>query len=189
MQDVYVNRLARHVGQEVRVRGWLYNKRSKGRIHFLQVRDGTGTVQGVVGSSDVDPTTFERCGQLTQESSVMVTGVVRSDERAPGGHELSPVTGLEVVQLAQDYPIALQSHGPDFLLSHRHLWLRSRRQHAQMRVRDEVLKAIRDFYYERDFVCVDAPIFTPAACEGTTTLFEVSYFDEKAYLTQSGQLY
>lgn len=183
-----VSRLGEHVGEEVILRGWLYNRRSSGKIQFLQVRDGTGQVQGVLSKKEVSPELFEICGALSQESSLEVTGTVREDKRAPGGYELS-ISGVKVHQQAEEYPIALQSHGPDFLLNHRHLWLRSLKQHATLRVRDEVLKATRDFFYDREFVCVDSPIFTPAACEGTTTLFEVDYFDEKAYLTQSGQLY
>jgi asparaginyl-tRNA synthetase len=183
-----VRRLGDHVGEEVTICGWLYNRRSSGKIQFLQVRDGTGIVQGVLVKGRVPEDLFERCGTIPQESSVQVVGEVHEDARAPGGFELK-VRAVEVVQAAAEYPIALQSHGPDFLLSHRHLWIRSRKQHATLRIRDEILKATRDFFYDRDFLCVDAPIFTPAACEGTTTLFEVDYFDDKAYLTQSGQLY
>ena len=185
---VTIDSLGEHVGEEVAVRGWLYNRRSSGKIRFLQVRDGTGIVQGVAAKGDVSEEIFGRIEHISQESSVVVTGKVREDRRAPGGFELS-LTGVEIVQEAEEYPIAHQSHGPDFLLSHRHLWIRSRKQHATLRIRDEILKATRDFYYDRGFVCVDSPIFTPAACEGTTTLFEVDYFGERAFLTQSGQLY
>ncbi len=184
-----VRDLPRHVGEEATVQGWLYNLRSKGKIHFLQVRDGTGIVQGVVGKGDVPDDVFAACEGIPQESSVVVTGTVRADARAPGGVELH-LTDVRVIQRSEPYPIALQSHGPDFLLRHRHLWLRSRKPWATLRVRHQVIRAIRDFFDSAGFTNVDAPIFTPAACEGTTTLFEVKYFDEgNAYLTQSGQLY
>jgi len=184
-----ISELGSHVGEEVEVRGWLYNRRSKGKIHFLLVRDGSGTCQAVAFKGDLDPDLFERIGRLPQESSLEVTGTVRKDDRAPGGFELG-ITGVRVVAEAEDYPIGKQSHGTDFLLSHRHLWLRSRKPFATLRIRHAVIRAIRDFFDQRGFTLVDAPIFTPAACEGTTTLFEVDYFgDEKAYLTQSGQLY
>ncbi len=187
---VTISKLGDHVGSDVTLRGWLYNRRSKGKLHFLIIRDGTGMAQGVVFKKNVSEEMFELCDKLPQEASVIVTGTVKADERAPGGYELG-LSEVELVQGAEGYPIALQSgHGPDFLLTHRHLWLRSKRQLAIMRIRHEVIQAIHDFYYEREFIHVDAPIFTPAACEGTTTLFEVDYFeDEKAYLTQSGQLY
>jgi asparaginyl-tRNA synthetase len=171
------------------VQGWLYNMRSKGKLHFLLLRDGSGVVQAVMFQGDVDADAFERARGLTQESSVRVVGTVRADERAPSGVELA-VQELHVVHIAEPYPIAKKEHGPDFLLSNRHLWLRSRKQAAILRIRDEVIRAIRGFFAEREFYCVDSPIFTPSACEGTTTLFEVPYFeDQKAYLTQSGQLY
>lgn len=189
MKQVYVKDLAGHAGERVRLCGWAYNRRSKGRINFLLVRDGTGIVQCVAGAAKVSPETFALTGSVPQESSVVVEGVVHADDRAPGGHELA-LEDLRVVQEAHEYPIALQSHGPDFLLSHRHLWLRSRKQAAVMRVRSRVVKAIRDFLDGEGFVLLDAPVFTPSACEGTTTLFEVPYFDlGTAYLTQSGQLY
>jgi asparaginyl-tRNA synthetase len=188
MTETTVNKLHEHVGEEVVVKGWLYNKRSKGKIHFLLIRDGTGIVQGVMVKGGLPDETFQLGDRITQESSLIATGTVRKDDRAPGGYELE-LRGLEIIQMAKDYPIALQSHGPDFLLDHRHLWLRSRNQHAIMRVRHATVKAIRDFFDERDFVLIDTPIFTPAACEGTSTLFEVKYFDDKAYLAQSGQLY
>jgi len=188
MIDTTVNKLSAHVGEEVIIKGWLYNKRSKGKIHFLLVRDGTGIVQCVMVKGAVPDDMFELGDKITQESSLIVTGKVRKDDRAQGGYELE-LSKVELIQMAKDYPIALQEHGPDFLLNNRHLWLRSRKQHAIMRVRHATIKAIRDFFDERDFVLIDAPIFTPAACEGTSTLFEVKYFDDKAYLTQSGQLY
>ena len=175
-------------GQEVLLEGWLYNKRSSGKLHFLQVRDGTGVIQCVVFQGDVTPEVFERSAGLTQESSVRVFGVVREDRRSPIGYEIG-VTDLEAVQVADPYPIAPKEHGTAFLMDHRHLWLRSSRQHAILRVRSEIIRACRDYFDQRDYVLVDAPIFTPSACEGTTTLFETDYFGEKAYLTQSGQLY
>jgi asparaginyl-tRNA synthetase len=186
---VRIRDLKAHEGETVRVEGWLYNRRSSKKLHFLQVRDGSGIVQGVVGLKDVGEELFERAGASGQEASVRVTGSVKLDERAPGGVELQ-VTGFEEVGPAQDYPLGKQAHGTDFLLSHRHLWLRSRRPTATLRIRDTVIRAIREFLHREGFVDVDAPMFTPSACEGTTTLFEVDYFeDEKAYLTQSGQLY
>jgi len=189
MQHVYITDFGRHDGEEVQVKGWLYNRRSKGKIHFLQIRDGTGIAQGVMRRGNVPDEVFETADRIGQESSVMVTGTVKEDARAPGGYEMQ-LTGLEVVAEAQEYPIALQEHGPDFLLTHRHLWLRSKKQAAIMRVRHRVSMAIREFFDGRGFTLLDTPMFTPAACEGTTTLFEVDYFeDEKAYLTQSGQLY
>jgi asparaginyl-tRNA synthetase len=185
---VWVEDVHRHVDSEVTLRGWLYARRSSGKLHFLQVRDGTGTIQCVVFVKDVPPEVFERAGRVTQESSVEVTGTVRADARSPLGYELA-VTDVRVLQEAHDYPITPKEHGPAFLLDHRHLWLRSSRQHAIMRVRASVVRACRNYFDTRGFTLVDAPIFTPAACEGTTTLFEVGYFDDKAYLTQSGQLY
>jgi asparaginyl-tRNA synthetase len=175
-------------GREVRVRGWLYNKREKGKLAFLIVRDGTGYLQAVAFQPEVPATVFEACQRATQESSLDVVGRVRRDDRAPGGYEMS-LTGVTVHHLAQDYPISPKEHGPDFLLDHRHLWLRSSKQHALLRIRSEVSQAIRDFFHERDFVLIDSPILTPAACEGTSTLFETDYFGDKAYLSQSGQLY
>jgi asparaginyl-tRNA synthetase len=178
-----------HVGQEVEVRGWLYSRRSKGKLHFLLIRDGSGIVQGVMVKGEVPDATFDEAGHLGQESSIIVTGVVREDARAPGGFELG-LKSLRVLQDVKDYPIAHQEHGPDFLLSQRHLWLRSRKQAAVMRIRARIVKSIRDFFDNQGFTLLDAPIFTPNACEGTSTLFEVNYFDDaKAYLTQSGQLY
>ncbi len=186
---VTVRDLGRHVGETVTLHGWLYNRRSKGKIHFLLVRDGSGIVQAIMGRNDVPEAVFERCGTLPYESSVSVSGSVRADARAPGGYELQ-VSDFRVHHVPVDeYPISKQSHGVDFLLSKRHLWLRSRKTHAVLRVRDAVITAIRSFFSGRGFICVDAPIFTPSACEGTTNLFEVQYFDETCYLTQSGQLY
>ncbi|NLJ73815.1 MAG: asparagine--tRNA ligase [Firmicutes bacterium] len=188
MEHVYINRIGEHVGEEVEIKGWLYNKRSSGKIQFLIIRDGTDMIQGVVVKSEVDPEVFEDARSLTQESSIVVRGVVREEERAPSGYELS-VTDLDIVQIAEDYPITPKEHGVEYLMNNRHLWLRSQKQHAVMLIRNEVIKASREFFDNRDFVLIDAPILTPAACEGTTTLFETDYFDETAYLSQSGQLY
>ncbi len=185
---VRVGRLGEHLGETVEIAGWVYRLRSKGKIHFLLVRDGSGIVQAVGVKNQLGPELFDLVGGLTQETSLYLRGSVRADSRAPGGVEMD-ILDVEVVQRSKDYPITPKEHGVGFLMEHRHLWLRSRKQAAVLRVRDEVIKAIRDFFYERDFACVDSPVFTPAACEGTTTLFEVKYFDEKAYLTQSGQLY
>jgi asparaginyl-tRNA synthetase len=185
---VYIEDIAAHDGQTVTLKGWLYNQRSSGKLHFLLLRDGTGILQCVVFKKDVPPEQFALADHLPQESSLIVTGVVRKDERAPLGYELG-VTNLEVVQRAAEYPITPKEHGVAFLLDHRHLWVRSARQHAVLRIRSEVIRACRDYFDRRGFVLFDAPILTPAACEGTTTLFETPYFDETAYLTQSGQLY
>lgn len=189
LETTRIHRLSERVGTEVLVQGWLYNVRRKGKLQFLQIRDGSGIVQAVVSKAEVSEEDFEAAAALTQESSFRVIGMANADERAPGGVELK-VRRLETIHVAEPYPITPKEHGPDFLMSHRHLWLRSRKQAAIMRVRDEVIRAIRDFFHEREFYCVDSPMFTPAACEGTTTLFSVKYFDEgDAYLTQSGQLY
>jgi len=181
--------VARYENQEVELRGWLYNKRSSGKLHFLQVRDGSGIIQAVVFKGDVSPEAFEKADHLGQESALIVRGLVRADKRSPLGYELS-VRELEVVHQAHDYPITPKEHGVAYLMERRHLWLRSSRQTVIQQVRHSVEKAIRDYFDQNGFTLVDAPIFTPAACEGTSTLFEVPYFDlGKAYLTQSGQLY
>jgi len=185
---VYISELASHVGGSVHLKGWLYQKRSSGKVRFLVLRDGTGWLQCVAAAGELPPDQFERCDRLPLESSLGVWGVVREDPRAPGGYELA-LRRLEVYHEAEDYPIQPKEHGVDFLFDHRHLYLRSRTPQAVLRVRHEVVQACRDFLYERDFVLIDSPILTPAACEGTTTLFETDYFDRKAYLTQSGQLY
>ncbi|TAM81491.1 MAG: asparagine--tRNA ligase [Acidobacteria bacterium] len=188
---VEIRNLDLHVDQEVTVEGWLYNLRESGKILFPIFRDGTGLLQGVVVKSAVPPELFETVRALTQESSLRVTGKVRTEPRAPGGYELG-VTGLEVIQLVSadhPYPITPKEHGVEFLMDHRHLWLRSTRQRAILGVRHQIIRACRDFFDDRGFVLVDTPILTPSACEGTTTLFEVDYFDQKAYLAQSGQLY
>ncbi|NLJ81431.1 MAG: asparagine--tRNA ligase [Firmicutes bacterium] len=188
MKGVYLNKIGNYLDQEVEIRGWLYNKRSSGRILFLLIRDGTAVIQGVVFKNDVTPEVFEAARSLTQESSLIVRGIPKEEKRAPGGYELS-VTDLEIVQIAAEYPITPKEHGVEYLMNHRHLWLRSSKQRAVMLIRNEIIKASREFYDDRDFVLIDAPILTPAAVEGTTTLFETDYFDEKAYLSQSGQLY
>jgi asparaginyl-tRNA synthetase len=185
---VYIEDIGRHEGETVTLKGWLYNRRSSGKLHFLLLRDGTGTLQCVVFKKDVPAEQFELADHLPQESSLIVTGTVRRDERAPLGYELG-VTRLELVQQAEEYPITPKEHGTAFLLDHRHLWVRSARQHAVLRIRAEVVRACREYFDSLGFVLFDSPILTPAACEGTTTLFETPYFDEKAYLTQSGQLY
>jgi len=189
MTQTYIRDVSKHDGEEITIKGWLYNTRSSGKLMFPQIRDGSGTIQGVVFKKNVPEQVWKDFESLTQESSIIVTGKVRADERAPGGYELD-VTGLEVVQVAHDYPITPKEHGVEFLMDNRHLWLRSKRQHAILSVRAEVIRAVRDFFDSNGFLLMDTPIFTPAACEGTTTLFEVDYFeDAKAYLTQSGQLY
>ena len=180
-----------HEGQSVTLRGWLYNLRESGKLLFPQFRDGSGVIQGVVPKNAVTPEVFEAVKTLTQESSVIVEGKVRADKRAPGGYELD-VANVQVVQRVAEsdpYPITPKEHGVDFLMEHRHLWVRSQRQASILRVRAEIIKAVRDFFDERGFTLTDPPIITPAACEGTSTLFPVDYFDEQAYLTQSGQLY
>jgi len=186
----WINEIGRYEGQEVELRGWLDNRRSSGKLHFLQVRDGTGVIQCVVFKGDVTPEVFEQTDHLPQESAIKVRGTVRADARSPIGYEIG-VKDVEVVhKAAPDYPLGHKEHGVAFLMDKRHLWLRSNRQRVVMAVRHTIIKAIRDFFDARGFRLVDAPIFTPNACEGTTTLFEVPYFDlGKAYLTQSGQLY
>ncbi|RKY87623.1 asparagine--tRNA ligase [candidate division KSB1 bacterium] len=188
MEWVYIENISEYEGKEVEIKGWLYNKRSGGKLFFLLVRDGTGIIQAVVVKGEVDEKTFNLCEELTQESSLIVRGKINADRRAPGGFEIQ-VKEIELVHLAKDYPITPKPHGITFLLDLRHLWLRSRKQQAILRIRHEVIRALRDYYDERGFVLIDAPIFTPSACEGTTTLFETQYFGTSAYLTQSGQLY
>lgn len=178
----------KYVGQEVTIGAWLANKRSSGKIAFLQLRDGTGFIQGVVEKAQVDEDVFQTAKSMTQESSLYVTGVVREDARSPFGYELS-VTNIELIHMAVDYPITPKEHGVEFLMDHRHLWLRSKRQHAIMKIRNEVIRATYEFFNENGFVKVDPPILTGSAPEGTTELFHTKYFDEDAYLSQSGQLY
>ena len=183
-----IQNIGQYVGQEVWIEGWLWNKRSSGKIQFLQLRDGSGFIQGVVVKAEVAEHVFELCNTLTQESSVRVKGSVRADDRAPSGFELT-VTDVELISLAKEYPITPKEHGVDFLLDHRHLWIRSPRQRAILKIRSEIIKAMRNFLDENGFVQVDPPILTPSSCEGTTNLFHTKYFDEDAFLTQSGQLY
>lgn len=185
---VYISDLKDHVGQTVSLQGWVYNHRSSGKIKFLLLRDGTGICQCVYFRGECDETAFTEFEKLAQESCVRVTGVVKAEPRSPGGYELS-ARQLEILSDSVDYPISPKEHGTDFLMNNRHLWMRSKRQHAILRVRAEIVAAIRDFFDGRGFTLTDAPIFTPNACEGTSTLFETKYFDEKAYLSQSGQLY
>ena len=189
MPRIYIEDLHQHVGEEIKIHGWLYAKRSSGKIRFLVVRDGTGILQCVMVKVGTSDQSFEAFDTLTQESSLIVTGKIRKDDRAPGRYEME-LTNLQILQIAKEYPITPKEHGVDFLMDHRHLWLRSLRQHAILRVRHQIIKSIREFFDNRGFILLDAPIFTPAACEGTSTLFETDYFDlGKAYLTQSGQLY
>lgn len=177
-----------YTGQTVRMGCWLHRKRSSGKIQFLQLRDGTGFIQGVVVKNEVEAAVWEAASSLTQESSLYVTGTVREDERSQSGYELT-VTGIEPIQIAVDYPITPKEHGVDFLMDHRHLWLRAPRQRAILVVRASIIRAIQQFFDDNGFVLVDPPILTPSSCEGTTNLFHTKYFDEDAYLTQSGQLY
>ncbi|MDD2283585.1 MAG: asparagine--tRNA ligase [Eubacteriales bacterium] len=188
MKTVLIQDIGQHNGKQVTLKGWLYNRRSSGKIQFLIIRDGTGFIQGVLVQSDVSSEDWELAAGITQESSVQVTGTVKEDSRSPLGFELQ-VEKIEVITCAQDYPISLKEHGVDFLLDHRHLWLRTPRQASIMHIRNTVVKAMRDWLDAQGFTLVDAPILTPAACEGTTTLFETEYFGDKAYLSQSGQLY
>ncbi len=186
---VHIEDIARHEGEAVTLRGWLHNRRSSGKIHFLTVRDGTGFIQCVMSKQAVGEEAFTQADHLSQESAVIVHGTVRADARAKGGYEID-VTSLEQVSASHDYPITPKEHGVEYLMDRRHLWIRAPRQQAILRVRHEVINAVRDFFNSRGFILADTPIFTPAACEGTTTLFPVQYFEgETAYLTQSGQLY
>lgn len=187
--SVSVAKLGEHLGETVTVRGWLYNKRSSKKIHFLEVRDGTGIVQAVVFQGNVSPELFEAADRLSQETSLEVDGLVKEHGKIKGLYELDVKDVRVLARPTREYPIGPKEHGTDFLMDHRHLWLRSRRQHAIMRVRHAIIKAVRDFFDEHDFTLVDAPIFTPNACEGTSTLFETDYHGSPAFLTQSGQLY
>jgi asparaginyl-tRNA synthetase len=186
---VYIEDIGAHEGEEVTLKGWLHNRRSSGKIHFLIVRDGSGFIQAVMSKAAVGDEMFNVAAHLSQETSLIVTGTVRADRRAPSGYEID-VRQIEVVGASHDYPITPKEHGVDYLLDRRHLWIRSERQQAILRVRHEIINAVRDFFNTRGFILADTPIFTPAACEGTTTLFPAQYFEETtAYLTQSGQLY
>jgi asparaginyl-tRNA synthetase len=186
---VYIEDIGKHEGEEVTIKGWLHNRRSSGKIHFLIVRDGSGFIQAVMSKAAVGDEMFKTADHLSQETSIIVTGTARADKRAPSGYEID-LKQLEVVAPAHDFPITPKEHGVDYLLDRRHLWIRTERQQSILRVRHEIINAVRDFFNERGFILADTPIFTPAACEGTTTLFPAQYFEEQtAYLTQSGQLY
>jgi asparaginyl-tRNA synthetase len=186
---VYIEDIGKHEGEEVTIKGWLHNRRSSGRIHFLIVRDGTGFIQAVMSKAAVGDEQFTAADHLSQETSIVVTGTARADKRAPSGYEID-AKSFQIVGPSHDYPITPKEHGVDYLLDRRHLWIRSERQQAILRVRHEIINAVRDFFNSRGFILADTPIFTPAACEGTTTLFPAQYFEEQtAYLTQSGQLY
>ena len=184
----YIEQAAQFDGKTVTIRGWVYGKRSSGKIKFLQMRDGTGLMQGILFKGECDEKAFEEFEKLTQESSVEVTGILRKDPRTPGVFEMGIKT-FKTVQIADAYPISPKEHGVEFLMEHRHLWVRSQRQWAALRTRSEIMKSIHGFFEQDGFIRFDAPILTPSACEGTSTLFGTNYFDEKAYLTQSGQLY
>jgi asparaginyl-tRNA synthetase len=184
----YIENAAEHDAETVTVKGWVYNKRSSGKIKFMMLRDGTGLMQGVLFKGECSEEAFNDFDQLTQESSVEVTGKLRKEPRSPGGFELG-VQSLKIVSVADAYPISPKEHGVEFLMEHRHLWVRSQRQWAALRVRSEIMRAINEFFDKQGFIRFDAPILTPSACEGTSTLFSTNYFDEKAFLTQSGQLY
>ncbi len=188
MKSAEISGIGEFSGQEVTLKGWVYNMRSSGKLLFLQMRDGTGIIQCIIEKAVVGDEQFELASGLTQESSLAVTGMVKEDSRAPGGYEMG-VTGFEIYQIAEPYPITPKDHGSTFLMDNRHLWLRSRRQNAILKIRAGLVRFIRDFFDNRGFILCDTPIFTPNACEGTTTLFETEYFGDKAYLTQSGQLY
>ena len=188
MKKIWIEDIKNDDGQEVTLHAWLYNKRSSGKLHFLQLRDGTAEIQAVVFKGNVSEEVFELADKITQESSVIVTGTVKKHDRSKIGYELD-ATDVKIMSVANDYPITPKEHGPHFLMEHRHLWLRSLKQKAILNVRHTIIKSVRDFFDMKGFTLVDAPIFTPNACEGSTTLFETDYFDQKAYLSQSGQLY
>ncbi len=186
--QIYIEEIGKFEGKEVEIKGWLYNKRSSGKVRFLLIRDGTGIIQSVISEGEAKQEIFEAADRITQESSVIIKGFVRQDKRAPGGYEIV-ATDLKIIQLVRDYPITPKAHSVEFLLPIRHLWIRSKKQNAILRIRHTIIKAIRDFLDNRGFINADTPILTPAAVEGTTTLFPVDYYDETVYLTQSGQLY
>jgi asparaginyl-tRNA synthetase len=188
MVKVTISQVSNYIDQEVTIGAWLANKRSSGKIAFLQLRDGTGFMQGVVVKAEVGEDVFKVAKSTTQESSLYVTGIVKKDERSPFGYELS-VTGLEVIHEAVDYPITPKEHGTEFLMDHRHLWIRSRKQHAVLKIRNEIIRATYEFFNKNDFTKIDPPILTGSAPEGTSELFHTKYFEEDAYLSQSGQLY
>lgn len=188
MSYILLKDVQKHLNQEITVKGWVFNQRSSGSICFLQFRDGTGQIQAVVSKSEIAPEVWEDCQKITMESSVELTGVTKEESRSPYGFEMQ-VKDLKIIQLAQEYPIAKKEHGPEFLLDNRHLWLRSPKQWAIQRVRNTVIKATFEYFNNNGFIKIDTPILTPTSCEGTTTLFAVPYFDEQAYLAQTGQLY
>ena len=185
---IYIEDIGKYQGKEVIIKGWLFNKRSSGKIRFILVRDGTGIIQSVIAKGEVKDELFEIADKITQESSIILTGTVRKEDRAPGGYEII-AKDIKVIQMVEDYPITPKEHSIEFLLPFRHLWLRSKKQNAIMRIRHEIIKACRDFLDNQGFINADTPILTPAAVEGTTTLFQVDYYDQNAYLSQSGQLY
>jgi asparaginyl-tRNA synthetase len=189
MALIYIDDLKNHIAEEIKISGWLYNKRSSGKVRFLVIRDGTGILQCVMVKGIIQDDVFNLFDTITQETSLHVFGKIKKDDRAPGGFEME-LTNIQIIAIAKEYPITPKEHGVEFLMDLRHLWLRSSRQHAILRIRHQIIKAIREFFDNRGFILMDAPIITPAACEGTSTLFETDYFDlGKAYLTQSGQLY
>ena len=188
MKSILLTNINKYSDSEVRINGWVYNKRSSGKVGFLMLRDGTGTIQCIFFKPEIGEELFSQFKSLTQESSITIEGKVAENDRADGGFEIQ-VKNLIIHHISSNYPITPKEHGTDFLMNNRHLWLRSKRQHAIMRVRHEIIKATRDFFDSNDFTLIDTPIFTPNACEGTTTLFATDYFGENAYLSQSGQLY
>jgi asparaginyl-tRNA synthetase len=189
MEIIRISDIKNYEGKEIEIKGWLYNKRSSGSIKFLIIRDGTGFIQATLLKSEIKEELFNKIDTINYESSIKITGLVREEKRAPSGYEIL-IKNVEIISIAEDnYPISLKEHGIGFLMDYRHLWLRSPRQNAILRIRAEIIKSIRNFLDQNGFILIDSPILTPAACEGTTTLFETDYFGEKAYLTQSGQLY
>ncbi len=188
MKEIDIREVSKYVGEKVKIKGWLYNKRSSGKIHFLIIRDGTGFIQCIVEKSKVNDEIFDLYEKISLETSLEVEGNIREDQRSPFKYEMD-VENINIISITNDYPISKKEHGVGFLLPLRHLWLRSRKQWALMKIRHTMVRAIRDFFDSRGFILIDAPILTPSACEGTTTLFETDYFGEKAYLSQSGQLY
>ncbi|PIS42239.1 MAG: asparagine--tRNA ligase, partial [Candidatus Kerfeldbacteria bacterium CG08_land_8_20_14_0_20_40_16] len=188
MKEISILEIPQHLDQEVTMKSWVFNFRSSGKIYFLQLRDGSGRIQAVVSKDNVSEEAWKVCEQLTMESSVEVMGKAQEDKRSPFGYEMQ-VKDIKLIQRAEEYPISKKEHGVDFLMDKRHLWVRSERQVAIMTVRDEIIWQMREFFRQEGFVLTDAPILTPTSCEGTTTLFETDYFGEKAYLSQSGQLY
>jgi asparaginyl-tRNA synthetase len=188
MKQVFISNISNFLNKDILLKGWVFNIRSSGKIFFLQIRDGSGRIQAVVSQNDVSKQAWKNCSELTMESSVEVIGKVSEDKRSPYGYEIQ-VSDLKVIHVAEDYPISKKEHGVEFLMDNRHLWLRSERQAAILKIRDEIIWRMREFFHKEGFVMTDTPILTPTSCEGTTTLFSTDYFDEKAYLAQSGQLY